>query len=102
VEQPQGLLSHESETLEAKFDGQQTEFLDALIAHAKEVYRSSFCLLALLPAELTAAPDDNLGHPVVVVYYSRSAYMCPRAREFPYVLSILVPHQERESLLWEG
>jgi len=28
--------------------------------------------------------------------------MCPRVREFSYVLSILVPHQERESLLWEG
>jgi hypothetical protein len=59
-------------------------------------------LLALLPAELAAVPDSNLRHPAVVVDHTRSAYMCPRVREFSYVLSILVPHQERESLLWEG
>jgi hypothetical protein len=55
-----------------------------------------------LSGELAAVPDGNLRHAVVVVNHSRSAYMCPRVRELPYVLSIFIPHQERESLLWEG
>jgi hypothetical protein len=57
---------------------------------------------AVLPAELAAVPDHYLRHAVVIVNYSRSAYMYPHAREFPNVLSIFIPHHEREFLFWKG
>jgi hypothetical protein len=39
---------------------------------------------------------------VVIVDHSCSAYMCPCAREFSYLLSIFIPHQECKSLFWKG